>query len=233
MLKVTASARRALAAALAAAGLIAFGWLLESVAGNWSLADLDWPVLDGLAAHRSGPATAAAHALSAATGPAAVLAASAVVAAVWAVWRRELWRPALLAGASLADFLLVMGARYWVGRSRPPAWFEAVGGNEGPAFPSAHTAGAATLLFVGLYLVYSRRSSTRGLPLAALGAGVLVLAVAASDLYLGRHWLTDVAASFSIGAIVLAAVLWVDALRTPEGGRGNAAVAASRAPADT
>lgn len=233
MLKVTASALRAVAAALAAAGLVVFGWLLESVAGSWSIADLDWPVLDGLAAHRSGPATAVADALSAATGPLVVLAASVAVAAVWAVWRRELWRPALLAGASLADLLLVAGARYWVGRSRPPAWFEAVGGSDGPAFPSAHTAGAATLLFVGLYLVYSRRVSTRGLPLAALAAALLVLAVAASDLYLGRHWLTDVAASFSLGAIVLAAVLWVDALRTPDGARGRAVLAASRAPADT
>jgi undecaprenyl-diphosphatase len=233
MLKVTASARRAVAAALAAAGLVVFGWLLESVAGNWSLADLDWPVLDGLAAHRSGPATAAADALSAATGPAEVLAASAAVAVAWAVWRRELWRPALLAGASLADFFLVAGARYWVGRSRPPAWFAATGGSDGPAFPSAHTAGAVTLLFVGLYLVYSRRASTRGLPLAAVAAGLVVVAVAASDLYLGRHWLTDVAASFSIGAIVLAAVLWVDALRTPDGDRGRAAVATTRAAADT
>lgn len=225
MLKVSASARRAAAVVLAAAGLVLFGWLLESVAGDWSLADLDWPVLDGLAAHRSAAATAAAHAVSAATGPVALLAASAAIAAVWAVWKRELWRPALLVGASVAEVLLVAAARSWVGRARPPAWFEAVGGSDGPAFPSVHTAGAVTVLFVGLYLVYARSRRTRGLVPGGLAAALVALVVAASDLYLGRHWLTDVAASFSIGAIVVAAVVWVDALRSPDGERGRASVA--------
>jgi undecaprenyl-diphosphatase len=233
MLRVPASARRAAAALLGAAGLVLFGWLLESVAGNWSLADLDWPILDGLASHRNGLVTAVASAVSAATAPGPVVGTAGAAAVVWAVWRREFWRPALLVGACSADLLLICGARYWVGRARPPAWFEAVGSTDGPAFPSAHTAGAATLLFVGLYLLYARRRSLHGFGTGVAGASVLVLAVAASDLYLGRHWLTDVAASAAVGALVLAAVVWIDAIRAPGPGAARAAVARSEAAADT
>lgn len=235
MLHVFPSTRRAAAAVLAAVGLVAFGLLLESIAGNWGLADLDWPVLDGLAARRGAAATAAAEVLRAVSSPLVTVCAAAVIAAAWAVFRRELWRPGLLLGAYLVDLLLVTGARYWVDRARPPAWFEAVGGSDGPAFPSMHTSGVLTLLFAGLYLLYSRRASTRGLTACALGAGVFAVAVAASDLYLGRHWFTDVAASWSISTVVLAAVVWFDALplRDADRGTGSAEVAGRRASAET
>ncbi len=212
-----------------------FGWLLESVAGDWGLADLDWPVLDALAAHRAAPATSVAEVLRAASAPSMLLAAAALLAAVWAVWRRELWRPGLLLGASAADLLLVTGARHWVDRARPPAWFGAVGGPDGPAFPSAHASGTLTLLFAALYLAYARRESIRGLAARALGAVLLAGAVAASDVYLGRHWFTDIVASWSISAMVLAAVVWVDALRLRDARPDAAAaeVAGFRASADT
>lgn len=237
MLHVPAYSRRVAAVLLAAAGIVMFGLLLESIAGDWGLADLDWPILDGLAAHRSAALTAAAEALRAASGPLVTMGAAAAIALAWGVARRELWRPALLLGASLADFLLVTGARLWVGRARPPAWFEAVGGIDAPAFPAVHTSGALTLLLVALYLAYSRRASARGLGSAAVSAGIVALAVAGCDLYLGRHWLTDVVAAWAISAVVLAAVVWIDALRLPaHAGAARPAgseVAGSRSPADT
>lgn len=232
MLHVTASTRRAAAAVLATVGVGVFGWLLESVAGDWGLADLDWPVLQGLVAHRDAAATAWAEAIHAASGPLAVLAAAGILAAVWAAVGRELRRPALLVGAPLVDLGLVTAARYWVDRERPPVWFEAAGGTGGPAFPSAHTSVALTLLFVALYLAYSRRESSRGLVLGVLCAGALVTAVAASDLYLGWHWLTDIVASGAIGAIVLAGAIWIDSLAQPSP-EAAAEVAHSKASAET
>lgn len=240
MLHVPASTRRAAAVVLGAVGVVMFGWLLESIAGDWGLADLDWPVLDGLAAHRAAPLTAAAEALRAASSPLVILGAAAAIALAWGVARRELARPLLLLGACLADLLLVTGARLWVGRARPPAWFEAVGGTDAPAFPAVHTSGVLTLLFVALYLAYSRRASARGLGSAAVCAGVVALAVAACDLYLGRHWLTDVVAAWSISIVVLAAVVWTDSLRLPAMApappptrAAGSQVAGSRSPADT
>ncbi|WP_369046391.1 phosphatase PAP2 family protein [Sinomonas sp. P10A9] len=233
MLHVTASTRRAAAAVLATVGVVVFGWLLESVAGDWGLADLDWPVLKGLAAHRGPAATAWAQALHAGSGPVATLAVAGIVAAVWAVVGRELRRPALLLGAPLVDLALVTAVRYWVERERPPAWFDAVGGTGGPAFPSVHTSVVLTLLFVALYLAYSRRESPRGLVVGVLVAGVLVMAVAASDLYLGRHWLTDIVASGALSAIVLAGAVWIDSHSRLGSDTAAADVAHPRASADT
>lgn len=238
MLHVPASTRRAAAVLLGAVGVVVFGWLLESIAGDWGLADLDWPILDGLAVHRAAPLTAAAEALHAASSPLVTVGAAATIAFVWGVARRELARPLLLLGACLADFLLVTGARLWVGRARPPAWFEAVGGIDAPAFPAVHTSGVLTLVFVGLYLAFSRRASARGLGPAAVAAGVVALAVAVCDLYLGRHWLTDVVAAWSISLVVLAAVVWIDALRLPvpvpsPTRTAGSEVAGSRSSADT
>lgn len=240
MLHVPASRRRAAAAALAAAGAVVFGWLLLSVAGNWGLADLDWPVLDDFAAHRSGPATAAAQAVAMATRPLALVGAAAAIAAVWGVSTRRLRGPVLLVGAGVATQLLVAGAKHWVDRDRPPVWFEALGrGWDGLSFPSGHTAGAATLVSVLLYLAYARRASLRGLGVWSAAAAALVGIVGASGLYLGDQWLTDVTASVAVSAVVLAGVVWIDSLGDPHpAGRPapdtpSSELARSEAPADT
>ena len=235
MLHVTATTRRAAAAVLVAVGVAVFGWLLESVAGDWGPADLDWPILKGLVAHRDAAGMALAQALHVASAPLATLAAAGIIAAAWALVRREIKGPGLLLGALLADLLLVTAARYWVNRERPPLWFDAAGAPQGPGFPSVHTAGALTLLFVALYLACSRRAGRRGPVAFALVAAVLVAAVAASDLYLGRHWLTDVIASGAIGMIVLGGVVWLDTLGHPGPDADTLApqVAAPKASADT
>ncbi|GHG42646.1 phosphatase PAP2 family protein [Sinomonas cellulolyticus] len=237
MLHVRPSSRRAAAVALGAAGILVFGWLLESVAGDWGLADLDWPILDWLASHRSGSLTAVAVALRTGSGPLIALGIAAVAGLAWGVSRRELMRPLLLVGAVLADVLLVAGVRLWVDRARPPVWFEAMGSSGMPAFPAGHASAVLTLLFAGLYLAHSRRSASRGTGPAALAAALVGLAVGACDLYLGMHWFTDVLASWAISALVLATVVWIDSLRLPEPGESARAVdtevARSRSSAET
>lgn len=71
------------------------------------------------------------------------------------------------------------------------------------AFPSGHTLNATVFFGLVAALALTRVRSRLGrvaVVLAWLGAS---LAVGASRLYLGYHWLTDVLAGWSIAAVVL------------------------------
>jgi undecaprenyl-diphosphatase len=98
-------------------------------------------------------------------------------------------------------------------RDRPPLSARLVI-TSGYSFPSGHSLASAAILGA-LALIACRHLSSRALQFAALGATALVIcAVAASRVYLGVHYLTDVAAGTSFG---LAWVLgWVAVLSALE-----------------
>lgn len=79
------------------------------------------------------------------------------------------------------------------------------------SYPSAHTFGIVVFAVMLLYVLWALDAPPRGRTLA-LGAGaVLVVAVAASRLYLNAHWLGDVLGGVTGGlAFALAAVLLLD-----------------------
>ena len=71
-------------------------------------------------------------------------------------------------------------------------------GFAGSSFPSGHsTAAAAT--YAAIALLLSRRRSPATRSLLAGGAVAIAVAVAASRVLLGVHWLTDVMAGLALG----------------------------------
>jgi membrane-associated phospholipid phosphatase len=89
-----------------------------------------------------------------------------------------------------------------VHRRRPPAadW---LAGASGWSYPSGHTIQATVAYRILLVLLTHGR--TKRTKRSLTGAyGLIVLAVAASRVYLGVHWLTDVLGSMSLGLAVLA-----------------------------
>ena len=139
------------------------------------------------------------------------------VALAWAVWKREVWRPALLVGAMAATFAVSTLVKHDVGRSRPAASGFMLGPDDALSFPSGHTFGAGVFLCVLSYLLLAARGTRTGkrttsvLGFAAAAAGTLV--VAFSRLYLGYHWLTDVLASMGLALAVTGIVILADGLR--------------------
>lgn len=130
---------------------------------------------------------------------------SVVVGLVWR-WRRGGWDGAeVLLGAYLGGLAIYSAVKRIVGRARPGGEL-ALNDVPGLAFPSGHTTGSAAVYTALVLLVVAlvRREAMRWAIIA--GAGVLVVLIAASRVYLGAHWLADVVAGLVVG---VAWAVWV------------------------
>jgi undecaprenyl-diphosphatase len=105
--------------------------------------------------------------------------------------------PLLMAGTGVLQLL----AKWAVNRPRPnlAEW----------GFPSGHV--LSVVVFFGLvaYLVHRSRAQRWRRRLAAALCALMVLGVAISRLYLGVHWLSDLAGGFALGLAYLFLVIWL------------------------
>ncbi|MHB1491929.1 MAG: phosphatase PAP2 family protein, partial [Cellulomonas sp.] len=175
-------------------GLVGFLVILDSVQEHDDLTVLDQPVLSWLVTHRSTVMTAAFGAITLVSGPMVLPVLVAVGCVTWGLASRSWWRPGLLAVAMLVSTLVSLAVKSSVARPRPPAVDMVIPGAETTfSFPSGHTIGAATLVLTLGYLVLAHRlTAARVLGWSAAAVG-WVGAVGLSRLYLGYHFLTDVA----------------------------------------
>jgi undecaprenyl-diphosphatase len=100
----------------------------------------------------------------------------------------------------LVEFLL----KATVDRSRPD--FDRLVAGNGPSFPSGHVMAAVALwgLLPVIVALYTQR---RGLWWASVAlSGTLIVGIAASRVYLGVHWFSDVTGGLVVGAFFLLGV---------------------------
>ena len=123
--------------------------------------------------------------------------------------RPGLWLLAAFAGA----WFLSNGFKAILDRPRPDAGLV---GSTGAAFPSGHaTQGAAYFVMLALVLAAVLPRPWRGpASVAAVSLGVLS---GLSRIYLGVHWLTDVAGGFALGLMWLAVLVAVVRGPSPAG----------------
>lgn len=209
------------AAGLLVAGDSIFWAMLAAVQSNSGPAAWDGPVHDGLTAVRNPLATAALTALTSVASPFWMCVIGGVLAIAWAARTREIWRPALLAGAMAASISLTTFITHPMGRTRPPASDYLPGPDDALSFPSGHTLGAGVFLLVMAYLLLARRAQQATAVFAIAGAAAGTVLVALSDLYLGYHWLTDVLASLGLAVAVVGVVILADGLREARRTPGN------------
>jgi membrane-associated phospholipid phosphatase len=123
-----------------------------------------------------------------------------VLVALWLFARRWWWRFGAWLGSIALSEVVVTALKDGYGRGRPPAALEVT---RSAAFPSGHAAAtavtAATLVLLFLPGTSRRRWSW--------AAGVLIVVMALSRMYLRVHWLSDVVMGATIGvAAALTAV---------------------------
>lgn len=189
-----------LAALVAAAW--AFSALSTSVLFDQDLARPDQATLTFMVAHRADWLTTVLRVVTLLGGGRILIPASVLVAALWR-YRRADWSAAWLLGLSyLGAYLLVDLTKRLTHRARPPAHLAVVHA-DGYAFPSGHATqsvavwGAMAFLTASAVTTWPRRVAAW--TLALLIAGL----VGFSRLYLGVHWLSDIAAGWAVGALWL------------------------------
>lgn len=203
-----------------AGSVAASAQLTEGVLETGDLARVD-PVVAGAVPPLRTPAlTALARILDLVGSTAVIGALTVVVAAVLWFRLRDRWAAGSLAGTMAASSLVILGAKHLVGRVRPGAALVLGPVDSSPAFPSGHTLG--TVVFLGLLAgLVVTRSHTRWAPVGAVTCWVVgSVAMAASRVYLGYHWTTDVLAGLTLGLGLLAVAVPLVSRRHPVAGPG-------------
>jgi membrane-associated phospholipid phosphatase len=180
------------------AGLAVFvlvGWavgeLWTSIVGSGELG-----VMRKIAAERSTIPTEAVRVVTWA-GSAFVLVPLALIACVLLV-RAGLRREALTVATSLAGAMLISDlVKLLVSRPRPPV--EHLQAVTGSSFPSGHATQASAFWFSLVLVSEAAEASPRATRVATALALLILLAVAASRVYLGVHYPSDVVAGMLLG----------------------------------
>jgi undecaprenyl-diphosphatase len=200
------SRHRYIAVAMHVAALLtALTALVIAIHSHGWVTRLDTATTSWLVAHRSVGFDIAASVITDLGSPIATAAAGTICAALLC-WRARSTIPGIIVlGTVGAAALASTALKAVVDRPRPPPQWQIVLETD-PSFPSGHVTGSAALLGIIAVCVGTARSRTVR---AWLASGVVtgVLVIAASRLYLGVHWLTDVAA----GAIVAAVFVTIGA----------------------
>ncbi len=194
----------------AALGAWTFGGLAQDVVAHEEAALWDPGVTRFAVAHRTDGLTAAMRGVTW-LGSNAVLIPLVVVVGAFLAFRARDGRAALALVLALAGAIVLYDTwKVVIARPRPPVAIHLMT-VAGASFPSGH-ATASAAVYATLAAIVTRRMTRRPSTVAWAAGVVVVLAVGASRVYLGVHWLTDVLAGWSLGtawACVLVAVLFV------------------------
>ncbi len=172
------------------------GWVLDGVDRHSGFAQWDESAAEWGAQNATDFSTAALERITDLGGTpflvAAVTVASAVDLARYRNWNVPLHLAAVLGSAVVVS----NGVKVIVDRERPD--IAQLVGWSGASFPSGHSAAAAAG-WAAIAFVLTRTSRRRVRVIALTSAVVVAVAVAASRVLLGVHWLTDVIAGLALG----------------------------------
>src|SRR5262249_22994039 len=177
-----------------------FRELAERVHANApALQKFDSEVHDWAVSHRSPADTLFFVVMSTIGGPSGIVIIVAVVAIALAFLRRWRWMAYLVitvGGGQLLDVAL----KHYFARARPAA-AEMLRLPRGYSFPSGHAMGSAVAFGALSYLAFRAARGWAGAAAAPAFGITFVLAVSLSRVYLGVHWISDVAAGVTAGLV--------------------------------
>jgi membrane-associated phospholipid phosphatase len=181
--------------------------IYDAVAENDGISRLDQPALDTAIALRTPTNTEWATAFTHLGGPIGMTVIASIIT-VAMVWRWRSRTPLILMLIATAGSLLMTNiGKVIVGRARPPL-SEAVPPYEYAfSFPSGHTLNSTVIAGVVAYLLLRRLRTPWARALTVGLAVVWALVMGLSRIFLGHHWLTDVAFAWLLGSAWLALII--------------------------
>jgi membrane-associated phospholipid phosphatase len=197
--------------------------IYDAVAENDGISRLDQPALNLAIALRTAANTQVATWFTHLGGPIGMTVITSVITFVM-VWRWRSRTPlVLLLIATAGSLLMTAVGKAVVGRPRPPL-SEAVPPYEYAfSFPSGHTLNSTVIAGVVAYLLLRRLTTTGARVLTVVLAVVWAVTMGLSRVFLGHHWLTDVAFAWLLGSAWLALIITAHRLfLTIRRGRQNA-----------
>ncbi|MFZ2125206.1 MAG: phosphatase PAP2 family protein [Candidatus Saccharimonadales bacterium] len=191
-------------------GIIIFNIAFFSMRYNILFGALNQPLLDWMISQRSPLLTDFMISITTTLNPLNFLVLAGIITGVWAVYKRELWRPSLLVISIGITVVFSTIIKLLTANGRPPQFDMIAPLEQGYSFPSWHTIGMGVFLLVLGYLIYSRKPTKARIITWLLIAAIGTIIMASSRLYLGYHWLTDIIASVGLGLMIVAAIICID-----------------------
>ncbi len=192
---------------LAVSLAVASAEVYEAVAETDGIAIIDQPALDASVQLRNPALVALATGFTFLGGPIAMPILTAAAIAALCFRRRSVTPLILVAVAAAGSLLMTVLGKNAIGRLRPPLEFAVPPYESSPSFPSGHTLNAMVITGIIAYLLVlsEHRKRTRALIVAA--ALLFTFLMAATRVYLGHHWVTDVVVAATLGLGWLAVVI--------------------------
>ena len=171
---------------------------------------IDRGVFEWFVEHREAWLTTVMQAVTT-LGGSALLIPLGILLGAWYRWRRGTWLPLALLGTTyLGAWALSNTIKALTDRPRPPAAF-AIGHYDSPAFPSGHATHAAAVWIMVAIVMAASTTRRRLRTITWVAVGSIIVLVGITRLYLAAHWLTDVLAGWTIGALWALLVTWCSA----------------------
>lgn len=173
--------------------------IYEGVAEADDLAGFDHPLLAWVMSWRS-PELNTVITWFTNTGGTVGMPIIAVLAIVALTFVSRSWRPALLiVAAALGSLAMTVAGKNLIGRARPDRAEAIPPFESSPSFPSGHTLNATAIIAVIAYLWFLELEKRAARAWMIAGCAAYVVLVGLSRVYLGHHWLTDVAVAWVLG----------------------------------
>lgn len=196
------------------AGLLVFatmtltlGEISEDVINREPLTVADAQLSTWLHTHATPPLTSAMFAVTS-FGSTLMVSCIAAGLALYLLWQRRFYWLAAALSSVFGGMLLNKLLKYAFHRARPH-FNDPILKLDSYSFPSGHTMMATVLYGVLAVYLFSKTTDTRRRVLILLAAGLLILLVGSSRMYLGAHYLSDVLGAMAEGLAWLSLCLTV------------------------
>jgi membrane-associated phospholipid phosphatase len=194
--------------------------IYEAVDEGEGISRWDRPALHAAMALRTGANTRVATVFTDLGGPLGMtVIAACITVAMTLLWRSRTPLILLAVGVSGSLAMTTVG-KSLVGRVRPPLADAVPPFEHSPSFPSGHTLNSTVIAGIVAYLLLLRLESNLARVLTVVLAAAWAVAMGLSRVFLGHHWLTDVAVGWTlglawVGVLVLSHRLFLTARRRP------------------